>query len=111
MLILNQSASCVHVVNFKANSTFESRLKTARFDGLTDEDILSLCDEEESENTKRKKFCDIKVFLEFLHSENEARNIHEILSIELVTANVFTQGQSTVGEFRTAKQRKSVKTV
>ena len=45
---------------------------------MTDEDIHLFCEEEESENTKRKTFYDIKVFLQFLNSENEARNIHEI---------------------------------
>ena len=38
----------------------------ARFVPLTDEDILSFCEEEENENTKWKTFYDIKVFLEFL---------------------------------------------
>ena len=84
----------------------------ARFVTVTDEDIHSFCEEEESgENTKRKTFHYIKVLLEFLHGKNEARNIHEIPPKELGTANVFTQGQSTVGEFRTTKQRKAVKTV
>ena len=50
---------------------------------MADEYIHSFCEEEESENTKRKTFYDIRVFLEFLHSENEARNIHEIPPIKL----------------------------
>ena len=52
---------------------------------MTDKDIHSFSEEQENENTKRKTFYDIKVFLEFLHSENEARNsnIHEIPPKEL----------------------------
>ena len=50
---------------------------------MTDKDIDSFSEEQENENTKRKTFYDIKVFLEFLHSENEARNIHEIPPKEL----------------------------
>ena len=46
----------------------------ARFVTVTDEDIHSFCEVEESGNTKRKTFYDIK----FSWSENEARNIHEI---------------------------------
>ena len=55
----------------------------ARFVTVTDKDIDSFSEEQENENTKRKTFYDIKVFLEFLHSENEARNIHEIPPKEL----------------------------
>ena len=36
----------------------------ARFVTVTDEDIHSFCEVEESGNTKRKTFYDIKVFLE-----------------------------------------------
>ena len=50
---------------------------------MTDKDIDSFSEEQENENTKRKTFYDIKVFLEFLYSENEARNIHEIPPKEL----------------------------
>ena len=111
MIIFNQSASCLHAVNFNSISAFELKLKMARFVTVTDEDIHLFSEEQENENIKRKTFYDIKVFFEFLQSENEARNIHEIPPKVLGTVNVFTQGQSTVGEFRTTKQRKSVKTV
>ena len=49
-----------------------------RFVTVTDEDIHSFSGEQENENTKGKTFYDIKVFFEFLHNENEARNIHEV---------------------------------
>ena len=55
----------------------------ARFVTVTDKDIDSFSEEQENENTKRKTFYDINVFLEFLHSENEARNIYEIPPKEL----------------------------
>ena len=55
----------------------------ARFVAVTDKDIDSFSEEQENENTKRTTFYDIKVFLEFLHSESEARNIHEIPPKEL----------------------------
>ena len=55
----------------------------ARFVTVTHKDIDSFSEEQETENTKRKTFCDIRVFLEFLHSENEAKNIHEIPPKEL----------------------------
>ena len=50
---------------------------------MTQEDIQSFCEEQENENSRRKIFYDIKIFLEFLQSENEARNIHEIPPNEL----------------------------
>ena len=65
-------------------STFESKLKMARFFTVTDKDIDSFSEEQENENTKRKTFYDINVFLEFLHSENEARNMYEIPPKEFV---------------------------
>ena len=54
----------------------------ARFVTVTDNDIHSFSEKQENENTK-KIFYDIKVFLEFLHSKNEAINIYEIPSKEL----------------------------
>ena len=94
MIIFNQSASCLHVVNFNSISAFELKLKMARFVTVTDEDIHLFSEEQESENTKRKTFYDIKVFFEFLHSENEARNIHEIPRKVLGTVNVIRKAKA-----------------
>lgn len=75
-----QFALCFDKLSF---STFQSKLEMARFVTVTPEDIQSFSTEQENENTKRKTFYDIMVFLEFLNTENETRNIHEIPPNEL----------------------------
>jgi hypothetical protein len=55
----------------------------ARFVQISDDDVKRFNEEHENENTRKKTFCDTKVFLEFLSAEGECRIIEEIPPNEL----------------------------
>ena len=55
----------------------------ARFVQIRVDDVERINEEHENENTRKKKFYDTKVFLEFLSAEGERRKIEEIPPNEL----------------------------
>ena len=54
-----------------------------RFVKLSEADIKSFSEEQENVNTKKKTLYDLKLFKEFLTSEDERRELQEIPAAEL----------------------------
>ncbi|CAH3017845.1 unnamed protein product [Porites evermanni] len=57
-------------------------MASKRFVKFTEEEIASFTEDQENANTKKKTVCDLKLFNEFLNSEEE-RNIENIPAAEL----------------------------
>ena len=59
------------------------KMASDRFVKLSEADIKSFSKEQENVNTKKKTLSDLKLFKEFLTSENERRELQEIPAAEL----------------------------
>ena len=58
-------------------------MASKRFVKFTEEQIASFTEDQENANTKKKTVSDLKLFNEFLNSEEEERNIENIPAAEL----------------------------
>ena len=54
------------------------KMASKRFVKFTEEQIASFTEDQENANTKKKTASDLKLFNEFLNSEEEERNIENI---------------------------------
>ena len=59
------------------------KMASKRFVKFTEEEIASFTEDQENANTKKKTVSDLKLFNEFLNSEEEERNIENIPAAEL----------------------------
>ena len=59
------------------------RMASDRFVKLSEDDIKSLSEEQENVKTKKKTFYDLKLFKEFLTTEDERRELQEIPAAKL----------------------------
>ena len=64
------------------------KMASKRFVKFTEEEIASFTEDQENANTKKKTVSDLKLFNEFLNSEEEERNIE----------NDSSRGAPTVGK-------------
>ena len=58
-------------------------MTSKKFVKFTEEEIASFTEDQENANTKKKTVSDLKLFNEFLNSEEEERNIENIPAAEL----------------------------
>ena len=59
------------------------KMASKRFVKFTEEEIASFSEDQENANTKKKTLSDLRLFNEFLKSEEEERNRENILAAEL----------------------------
>ena len=59
------------------------KMASKRFVKFTEEENASFTEDQENANTKKKTVSDLKLFNEFLNSEEEERNIENIPAAEL----------------------------
>ena len=77
------SEICRRLENAAKHCLTEKKKTSKRFVKFTEQEIASFTEDQEDANTKEKTVSDLKLFNEFLNSEDEERNIENIPAAEL----------------------------